>query len=110
MTRAQLTDREWEFIEPFLPIGAFGPYPQNLREQLEGVVWKFRSGAQRREMPERFGAITVNCLGPLTQTQEQHDDQGLGNLRPVLRQLAPCNRDHEVTVEAPTDTAAASRA
>ena len=55
MTRAQLTDQEWEFIEPFLPIGAFGPYPQNLREQFEGVVWKFRSGAQWREMPERFG-------------------------------------------------------
>jgi transposase len=55
VTRAQLTDREWEFIEPFLPIGAFGPYPQNLREQFEGVVWKFRSGAQWREMPERFG-------------------------------------------------------
>ena len=56
MTRGQLTDREWEFIEPFLPIGAFGPYPQNLRAQFEGVVWKFRSGAQWREMPERFGA------------------------------------------------------
>lgn len=55
VTRAQLTDQEWEFIEPFLPIGAFGPYPQNLREQFEGVVWKFRSGAQWREMPERFG-------------------------------------------------------
>jgi len=55
VTRAQLTDQEWEFIEPFLPIGAFGPYPQNLRKQFEGVVWKFRSGAQRREMPERFG-------------------------------------------------------
>jgi transposase len=55
MTRAQLTDREWEFIEPFLPIGAFGPYPQNLRAQFEGVVWKFRSGAQWREMPECFG-------------------------------------------------------
>lgn len=55
VTRAQLTDQEWEFIEPFLPIGAFGPYPQSLREQFEGVVWKFRSGAQWREMPERFG-------------------------------------------------------
>lgn len=55
MTRSQLTDQEWEFIEDFLPIGAFGPYPQNLREQFEGVVWKFRSGAQWREMPERFG-------------------------------------------------------
>jgi transposase len=56
VTRAQVTDAEWEFIAPFLPIGAFGPYPENLRAQFEGVVWKFRSGAQWREMPERFGS------------------------------------------------------
>lgn len=56
MTRAQLTDEEWKFIEPFLPIGRFGPYPERLREQFEGVVWRFRTGSQWREMPERFGA------------------------------------------------------
>jgi transposase len=26
-----------------------------LREQFEGVIWHFRSGAQWREMPEEFG-------------------------------------------------------
>ncbi|MFG2696885.1 hypothetical protein [Kitasatospora sp. NPDC048407] len=31
MTRAQLTDAEWEFIEPHLPIGEYGPYPKRLR-------------------------------------------------------------------------------
>uniref|UniRef100_UPI003D749947 transposase n=1 Tax=Streptomyces sp. 1222.5 TaxID=1881026 RepID=UPI003D749947 len=56
MTRAQLTDQEWEFIEPYLPIGRFGPYPVRLREQFEGVIWRFRTGSQWREMPERFGA------------------------------------------------------
>ena len=56
MTRAQLTDGEWEFIESFLPIGRFGPYPEQLREQFEGVIWRFRTGSQWREMPERFGA------------------------------------------------------
>jgi transposase len=56
VTRAQLTDEEWAFIEPYLPIGGFGPYPGRLREQFEGVVWRFRAGAQWREMPERFGA------------------------------------------------------
>lgn len=52
----ELTDDEWEFIGPFLPVGRFGPYPERLREQLEGVIWRFRTGSQRREMPERFGA------------------------------------------------------
>jgi transposase len=56
MTRAQLTDGEWGFVEPYLPVGEYGPYPGRLRQQFEGVIWKFRSGAQWREMPERFGA------------------------------------------------------
>ena len=56
MARTELTDQEWELIEPFLPIGSYGPYPQRLREQFEGVLWKFRSGAQWREMPSEFGA------------------------------------------------------
>jgi hypothetical protein len=38
VTRAQLTDADGEFIAPFLPIGEFGPYPENLRAQFEGVV------------------------------------------------------------------------
>lgn len=56
MTRRQLTDEEWEYIEPYLPVGEYGPYPTRLREQFEGVIWKFRSGAQWREMPAEFGA------------------------------------------------------
>lgn len=56
MTRAQLTDEEWEFIKPYLPIGRFGPHPERLRQQFEGVIWRFRTGGQWREMPEEFGA------------------------------------------------------
>ncbi|GAA3367352.1 hypothetical protein GCM10020367_67590 [Streptomyces sannanensis] len=56
MTRVQLTDEEWEFIEPYLPIGRFGPYPERLRQQFEGVIWRFRTGGQWREMPKEFGA------------------------------------------------------
>ncbi|MFJ5677612.1 transposase, partial [Streptomyces sp. NPDC093097] len=40
MTQRQLTDAEWEFIEPYLPIGRFGPYPERLRKQFEGVLWR----------------------------------------------------------------------
>lgn len=55
MARTELTDAEWELIEPLLPIGSFGAYPEHLREQFEGVIWKFRSGSQWREMPSEFG-------------------------------------------------------
>ncbi|GAA4833204.1 hypothetical protein GCM10023235_77200 [Kitasatospora terrestris] len=56
MTRVQLTDAEWEFIEPYLPIGEYGPYPERLRRQFEGVIWRFRTGGQWREVPSEFGA------------------------------------------------------
>jgi transposase len=55
VTRRQLTDDQWELIEPYLPIGEYGPYPERLRDQFEGVIWRFRSGAQWREMPGEFG-------------------------------------------------------
>ena len=56
MTRVQLTDEEWEFIEPYLPIGEYGPYPVRLRQQFEGVIWRFKTSGQWREMPREFGA------------------------------------------------------
>ena len=55
MTRRQLTDKQWKLIEPFLPIGEYGPYPERLREQFEGVIWRFRTSSQWREMPGEFG-------------------------------------------------------
>ncbi len=56
MTRAQRTDGAWEFVERYLPIGAYGPYPERLRQQFEGVIWRFRTGGQWREVPAEFGA------------------------------------------------------
>ncbi|MFI5972693.1 IS5 family transposase [Streptomyces sp. NPDC051452] len=56
MTRVQLTDEEWEFIGPYLPIGEYGPYPERLRQQFEGVIWRFKTGGQWREMLQEFGA------------------------------------------------------
>jgi transposase len=55
VTRRQLTDEQWKLIEPFLPIGEYGPYPERLREQCEGVIWRFRTSSQWREMPGEFG-------------------------------------------------------
>lgn len=55
MTCRQLANVQWKFIEPYLPIGRYGPYPERLREQFEGVIWRFRSSGQWREMPAEFG-------------------------------------------------------
>lgn len=56
VTRVQLTDQEWEFIGPYLLIGQYGPYPERLRQQFEGVIRQFRTGGQWREMAKEFGA------------------------------------------------------
>ncbi|MFE4367762.1 transposase [Streptomyces sp. NPDC056835] len=56
MTRVQLSGAEWEFIGPYLPIGEYGPYAERLRLQFAGVIWRFRTGGQWREMPAEFGA------------------------------------------------------
>lgn len=56
MTRVQLSDAEWQFIEPYLPVGEYGPYPERLRQQFEGVIWHFKSGSQWPETPREFGA------------------------------------------------------
>lgn len=54
VTRRQLTHTQWKFIEPYLPIGRYGPYPERLREQFGGI-WRLRSSGQWREMPAEFG-------------------------------------------------------
>lgn len=51
----QLTDAEREFIEPYLPIGRYGSYPERLRHQFEGAIWRIRTGGRWREMPQEFG-------------------------------------------------------
>ncbi len=55
-TRVQLTGPDWEFIEPYLSIGEYGPYPERPRQQFEGVIRRFETGGQRRQMPTEFGA------------------------------------------------------
>jgi hypothetical protein len=40
VTRVQLTDEEGEFIGLYLTIGEYGPYPERLRQQSEGVSLK----------------------------------------------------------------------
>lgn len=55
MTRRELSDAEWVLVEPLLPVSRSGPYPQHLRDQVEGVIWRFRTGSQWREMPGEFG-------------------------------------------------------
>ena len=55
MTRGDLTDSEWELVEPLLPLGERGPIP-DLRQQFNGVMWRFRTGSPWCDLPERYGS------------------------------------------------------
>ncbi|ESZ99696.1 transposase [Frankia sp. CcI6] len=55
MTRGDLTDGEWELIEPYLPLGASGLIP-DLRSYVNAVMWRFRTGSPWRDVPERYGS------------------------------------------------------
>jgi transposase len=55
--RKDLTDRQWQILEPLLPTGRRpGRRPKYSRRQLlDGVRWRLRVGAPWRDVPERYG-------------------------------------------------------
>jgi transposase len=58
MARGDLTDTEWERLEPLLPSreGKQGrPYSDH-RRMLNGMLWVLRTGAPWRDLPERYGS------------------------------------------------------
>lgn len=55
MARFDLTDAEWALIEPQVPVAATGPLPRRVREQFNGILWRFRTGSGWRDVPERYG-------------------------------------------------------
>ena len=52
----ELSDVEWEFVRPLLPGSLGGGKRLDDRTVLKGIVWKFRTGTARRDVPERYGS------------------------------------------------------
>jgi len=56
MRRYELTDEQYELIEPLLPkSGGVGRPWADHRQVLNGLFWKLSSGASWRDIPERYG-------------------------------------------------------
>lgn len=52
-----ISDGLWALIEPVMPGGVRRGRPWNdHRLTMEGIVWRFRTGAPWRDLPEYFGA------------------------------------------------------
>lgn len=54
--RHELSDAEWELLEPLLPRSVMGRPRLDDRRVLNGIVWKFRTGVAWRDVPERYGS------------------------------------------------------
>ncbi|MFC4537146.1 IS5 family transposase [Sphaerisporangium dianthi] len=56
MRRGELTDKAWQRIEPLLPAtdGRGRPWRDH-RQVIDGILWRLRTGAPWRDIPERYG-------------------------------------------------------
>jgi transposase len=52
-----LTDQEWERLEPLLPSMAFqrGGRWRDHRQVINGILWRVENGAKWEEVPDRYG-------------------------------------------------------
>jgi transposase len=56
VSRGDLTDEEWAVFEPFVTRkGRRGRPTPHHRRSLNGILWIARTGAQWRDVPERYG-------------------------------------------------------
>ena len=67
--RYELTDKEWEQIEPLIPVAHTGQPQKDIRAHLNGIMWLARSGARWSDLPARFGphrqTIAVFAVGEM---------------------------------------------
>lgn len=58
MSRGDMSDRDWQRIQPLLPpqkTGKRGGQWRNHRQIIDGIRWIGRTGAPWRDLPERYG-------------------------------------------------------
>ena len=70
MPRTALTDAMWEKLEPLLPSerGGMGRSRLPNRPMVEAILWKHRTGAPWRGLPEVFGTGGTRLHHGLAQT------------------------------------------
>ena len=57
MSRGDLTNEQWERLEPLLPRRKrTGRPPKDHRQIINGILWVLRTGAPWRDLPERYGS------------------------------------------------------
>jgi transposase len=56
MGRQEISDEQWAVLALLFPTPkGTGRPPLDMRSTVEGIAWRFRTGAPWRDVPERFG-------------------------------------------------------
>ena len=54
--RQEISEESWAVLAPLFPVWKGNGRPiLDMRRTLEGIAWRFRTGAPWRDIPERFG-------------------------------------------------------
>jgi transposase len=54
--RGDLSDEQWDVLEPLLPAGGVGRPSRSRRRLIDGIRWRVRTGAPWRDVPPEYGA------------------------------------------------------
>jgi len=65
--RYELTDHEWSILSPLLPNKPRGVPRVDDRRVLNGILWRFRTGSPRAEIPDRSADHLLQPLRPLAE-------------------------------------------
>ncbi|MGW5768717.1 transposase [Streptomyces longwoodensis] len=52
---ARAFDGQWAVLEPLLPVAVWGRPPRARRKLIDGIRWRVRTGARRRDLPSEYG-------------------------------------------------------
>lgn len=55
MSRGDLSEGEWRTLQAALPVVGTGRPPADLRQTINGILWRIRTGTPWRDVPEKYG-------------------------------------------------------
>jgi transposase len=104
--RGELTDRAWAELEPLLPAnGRRGGQWCDHRRMINGILWKLRTGAPWRDLPERYRPWKTwhdrlvrwrrDGTWDLLLTHAQTKSEAVGKLEWVISVDSTCVRAHQ---------------
>jgi transposase len=83
MKRHEVSEVEWALLDPLIPKSQAktGRPPRDRRQMLDGLLWVLSTGAQWRDLPERFGPWETVVFDKETYKRRSIVEQSIGWLK-----------------------------